>query len=186
MWREFWTWPATSYYITHSKVWMHLRVCTVLCSYCWSNSSPNCVSGFKTKLTYSMAVNVNCAYFKWWNFSVPQVTRVLVQLSGDLQRRELLAIHSLLQWCYWPELELSYHQWEARLDVFSGDDTVAAGRRPQSDLWNIIMLGIMELLIIKQCHTYIYMNVPHNNMPFNAGKHTVICRRLEFKYKQHS
>jgi len=57
-----------------------------------------------------MVVNVNYVYFKWQNFGAPQVTRVLAQLSGDLPCRELLAIHSLLQWCYWPESQLSYHQ----------------------------------------------------------------------------
>ena len=148
---------------------MHLCVCTVLCLYCWSNSSPSTspllCEWFQTKLTYSMVVNVNYAYFKWQNFGAPQVTRVLAQLSGDLHCRELLATHSLRQWCYWPESEPSYPQWEARLDVFSGDDTVAAGR--QADLQNIIMLGITEILIIKQY--LIYMYVPHNNMPFDAG-----------------
>ena len=57
-----------------------------------------------------MAVNVNYAYFKWQYFGAPQVSRVLAQLSGDLPCTELLAIHILLQWCYWPESELSYHQ----------------------------------------------------------------------------
>jgi len=72
--------------------------------------SPKCASGFKTKLTNSMVLNFNYAYFKWQNFGAPQVTQVLVQLSGDLPCRELLAKHSLLQWCYWPESELSYRQ----------------------------------------------------------------------------